>query len=302
MTWVETCLIPIKDRSTYITVEYATIDVEDGAFALLDSRGVRLRLPIGTVTCILLGPGTTITHAAVRLAADVRCLLIWIGESGVRLYSAGMPGGHRCDRLLMQAKCALDPEKRSMVIRRMYRYRFNEELGEDLTPEQMRGKEAYRVKSIYKALSSEYNIEWKGRCYDHNNWFSADPVNRCISAATSCLYGLCEAAILIAGYSPAIGFIHNGRPRSFVYDIADLLKYETVVPVAFKVASEGGDEYERKVRLECRDMFANEKVLERLVPLIGSLFEGEDCPLEFVVRPPGFSSSEGGYYDDDTDC
>ena len=240
MTWVDTCVIPIKDRSTYITVEYASIDVEDGAFALIDSRGVRLRLPIGSVTCILLGPGTTVTHAAIRLAAEVRCLLIWIGESGVRLYSAGMPGGHRCDRLLVQAGCALNPEKRSKVIRRMYRYRFGEDYSEEMSPEQMRGKEAYRVKSKYRALSEEYGIKWNGRRYDSNNWASADPVNRCISAATSCLYGLCEAAILIAGYSPAIGFIHNGRPRSFVYDVADLLKFETVVPLAFKVASERG--------------------------------------------------------------
>ena len=46
--------------------------------------------------------------------------------------------------------------------------------------------------------------------------------NRCLSAATACLHGLTEAAVLAAGYAPAIGFLHTGKPLSFVYDIADL--------------------------------------------------------------------------------
>ena len=171
-------------------------------------------------------------------------------------------------------------------------------LAELKSVEQMRGKEAARVKRIYAELSREYGVEWNGRRYDAANWRSADPINRCISSATSCLYGLSEAAILIAGYSPAIGFVHTGRPRSFVYDVADLIKYETAVPVAFKVASEQREDFETHVRHECRDMFARRHTLESLVPLINSIFSGlEADDVDGVVPSPDFSSDEGRCYD-----
>lgn len=295
---IRTCVVPLKDRSTYISVEYGVLDVEDGAFVLRDISGVRTSIPVAGLACIMLGPGTTITHSAVSLAADVRCLLIWTGENGVRLYSTGMPGGSRCDRLLNQARAALIPEYRQEVIRRMYQYRFDESLDPGLSVEQMRGKEAARVKRIYTELSHEYGIEWNGRRYDASDWKSADPINRCISSATSCLYGLSEAAVLIAGYSPAIGFVHTGRPRSFVYDVADLFKYETVVPMAFKVASEQREDFEMHVRHECRDMFAREHILESLVPTINSMFHGLEADgIDGVVSSPDFSSNDGRCYD-----
>ncbi|MBE6514008.1 MAG: type I-E CRISPR-associated endonuclease Cas1 [Thermoplasmata archaeon] len=296
MTWIDTCSIPLKERSSYIFLEYGRLDVEEGAFVLRDSKGSRVQIPVGAVTCIMLGPGTDITHEAVKLAAAVKCLLVWVGEYGVRLYSAGMPGGHRCDRLLEQARCALDPDLRKSVVYRMYQYRFDEPFSPGLSLEQMRGKEAYRVKSIYRSLSEEYGVTWTGRRYDANNWSSADVVNRLLSTANSCLYGICEAAILIAGYSPSIGFIHSGRPRSFVYDVADLMKYETVVPLAFRYASDHRDHSESDVRQECREMFRKERILERIVPLINSLFEDRITDPGGVVEPPAFSESDGGFY------
>jgi len=55
------------------------------------------------------GGTTVVSHAAVVLAARVGCLLMWVGEQGVRIYSAGRPGGARSDRLLYQANRVLDP-------------------------------------------------------------------------------------------------------------------------------------------------------------------------------------------------
>ena len=302
MNPIQTCVVPLKDRSTYIHIEYGTVDVQDGAMVVTDVRGIRTSIPVGTLACLMLGPGTSITQAAVSLAAEVRCLLMWVGENGVRLYSTGMPGGCRCDRLLNQADAALDPCKRGEVIRRMYQHRFDERLEPDLSVEQMRGKEAARVKRIYSDLAKEYGIEWKGRRYDPSNWKSADPVNRCISSATSCLYGLSEAAILIAGYSPAIGFIHTGRPRSFVYDVTDLIKYDTVVPIAFRIASEQREDFEQHTRHACRDEFGRKNTLELLIPLINSLFAGlSSSEPAGVVESPDFSESEGRCYDG-SDC
>lgn len=82
-----------------------------------------------------------------------------------------------------------------------------------------------------------------------------------------------EAAILAAGYAPAIGFLHTGKPQSFVYDIADIVKFDTVVPEAFRIAglAEKGRltmPLERSVRLACRDSFRRTKLLDRLIPMI----------------------------------
>jgi len=98
------------------------------------------------------------------------------------------------------------------------------------------------------------------------DWRSADPVNRALSAANSCLYGLCHAAILSSGYSPAIGFIHTGKQLSFVYDIADLYKAELTIPLAFRIARDPPSDLERCVRLSLRDIFRESKLVQRIIP------------------------------------
>jgi len=261
--------IAIKERVSMAFVEKGQVDVLDGAFVVVDSvHGVRTHIPLGSLTCLMLEPGTRISHAAVALASRVGCLLVWIGESGVRLYAAGQPGGARSDRLLYQAKLALDDDARLKVIRKMYEVRFGEEPPRRRSIEQLRGIEGARVRKTYELLAKRHGIVWRGRRYDAEEWDHADVGNRCLSAATHALYGVTEAAILAAGYAPAIGFLHTGKPRSFVYDIADLVKFETVVPVAFRVAASGAADAEREVRRLCRRTFRDTKLLARLIPLI----------------------------------
>lgn len=278
--------IPIRDRSSIVFLEYGQVDVVDGAFVLIDTNGVRVQVPVGGLACLMLEPGTRITHAAVALAARVGCLLVWIGEGGVRLYAAGQPGGARADRLLYQAKAALEDAARLRVVRAMYRHRFGEEPPARRSVDQLRGIEGVRVRRMYQLLARQYGVTWQSRRYDPSHWEEADLPNRCLSAATSCLYGLSEAAILAAGYAPAIGFLHRGKPQSFVYDIADIFKFETVVPVAFSIAAkvERGElspkSIEREVRVACRDAFRRSGILDRIIPLIG------DILAESGVTPP----------------
>lgn len=260
--------IAIKERFSLLFLEKGELDVIDGAFVLVNKNGVRTQIPVGGIACLMLEPGSRVSHAAASLAARVGCLLIWVGEAGVRLYSAGQPGGARADRLLYQAKLALDDDLRRRVVRKMYDMRFNEILPDSYSIEQMRGMEAARVKKMYQMFAQQYGIDWKGRSYDPEDWNSADVQNRCLSSATSCIYGVTEAAVLAAGYSPAVGFIHTGKPRSFVYDIADLFKFETVVPIAFRIASEKHTNYERAVRLACRDAFRETRLLKKIIPAI----------------------------------
>jgi len=271
----------MKERSSMLFVEYGRLDVIDGAFVLEDEKGVRAQIPVATLACIMVQPGTTVTHAAVKLAAYVGCLLIWVGEGGVRLYAAGQPGGARADRLLYQARLALDDALRLKVVRRMYALRFGEEPPARRSIEQLRGIEGARVRKMYEILAKRYGVEWKRRSYDVKDWEGGDVLNQCLSSATACLYGICEAAILAAGYAPAIGFIHTGKPRSFVYDVGDLFKFETVVPAAFQVAKRGGvTNPERETRLACRDHFRQTHLLSRIIPTI------EDMLAAGGVEPP----------------
>jgi len=260
--------IPMKERLSVLFVEKGQLDVLDGAFVVVDKNGVRTHIPVGGVACLMLEPGTRVSHAAVTLASRVGCLLVWIGDGGVRLYASGQPGGARADRLLYQAKLALDDDTRLKVVRKMYEMRFKEKSPERRSVQQLRGIEGVRVRKMYELLAKQYKVDWKKRNYDHSDWCSGDIPNRCLSSATSCLYGICEAAILAAGYAPAVGFIHTGKPQSFVYDIADIFKFETVVPVAFKIASKKPYKPEREVRIACRDVFRQSRLLKCIIPTI----------------------------------
>ena len=300
--------IPIKDRASILFIEKGRLDVLDGAFVVVDRNGVRTHIPVGGLACLMLEPGARISHAAVALAARVGCLLIWVGESGVRLYSAGQPGGARADRLLHQAHLALDPDARLKVVRKMYDMRFGEPAPQRRSVDQLRGIEGARVKRMYGLIAQRHNVQWKGRRYDPEDWRAADLPNRCLSQATACLYGIAEAAILAAGYAPAIGFLHTGKPQSFVYDVADIYKFDTVVPVAMEVA--GQAQHGRnpaaadpvgEVRRRCRDRFRRTGLLQKIIPDIetmlaaGEVAVPEPPPEAQPVAIPGAPSGDAGH-------
>lgn len=292
--------IPIKDRNSMIFLQYGQVDVIDGAFVLVDQTGVRMHIPVGSVVCIMLEPGTRVSHAAIKLAAQVGTLLIWVGEAGVRLYASGQPGGARSDKLLYQAQLALDEDLRLKVVRKMFELRFGEPAPAKRSVDQLRGIEGARVRKTYQLLAQQYGVQWRGRKYDVKDWEKGDVINQCLSAATSCLYGVTEAAVLAAGYAPAIGFIHSGKPLSFVYDIADIVKFETVVPEAFKIAAKSPRLPDREVRIACRDIFRSSNLLARLIPLIEEVLAAgeiqpppppEDAQPPAIPEPPSIGDS-----------
>ena len=286
MTYVPLKRTPLRERASILFVEHGQIDVSDQAFVLIDADG-RTQIPVAGLTALMLEPGTRISHAAVKLAAEVGCLLIWTGEAGVRLYAAGEPGGASARHLLYQARIALDETARLNVVRAMYAQRFGETAPERRSVDQLRGMEGVRVRETYKRLAAEHGVDWQGRRYDAKAWRAADVPNQCLSAANACLYGLAEAAILAAGYAPQIGFLHSGNPRAFVFDIADLYKFETVVPQAFRIAAElqcGGGEGspESRVRHACRDAFRKSRLVDRIIPDIHALLaaSGIEAPAD----------------------
>jgi len=254
----------VRDRISFLYVEHARIDQEAKAIAVHDAAGVT-PVPCANLNAVLLGPGTNITHAAVLALADNGCLAIWCGEQGVRCYAAGIGTTRNAERHLHQALLCSRQSTRLKVVRRMYALRFEDALDETLSLQQIRGKEGVRVRDAYARAAREWGIEWKGRNYQREQWNAADPANRALSAANSCLYGICHAAIIAAGYAPALGFIHTGKQLSFVYDVADLYKMDLTVPIAFQMAATVTRDLEREVRKACRDAFARDRILERVV-------------------------------------
>ncbi len=293
--------IPLKERASLVFVERAQIDVKDGAFVAIDAKGNRTHVPVGGVACLMLEPGARISHAAVSLAGRVGTLIVWIGEAGVRMYASGQPGGARSDKLLWQASLALDETARLRVVKEMYRVRFNEPAPSRRSIEQLRGIEGARVREHYKLLAEHNNVKWRRRDYNPKDWGTGDLPNRCLSSATACLYGLTEAAVLAAGYAPAIGFLHTGKPLSFVYDVADLWKMKTVVPEAFRIAGlaqrKGLDlPVERAVRMACRDSFRQTGLLTKIIPQIEEVLKAGDLP---IPKPP--PEAQGPAFVTDTD-
>ena len=270
-----------RDALSFLYVEHVRIEQEEKSIALYDADG-KTPVPVAGLSVLMLGPGTNITHAAIRALADNNCLVIWCGEQNVRFYAFGMGGTRSAKGILRQAERAADERRRLEVVERMYRMRFREDLPAGLTVQELRGREGIRVRSAYARASRESGVPWTGRSYKRTDWRSADPVNRALSCANSCLYGLCHAAILSAGYSPALGFIHTGKQLSFVYDIADLYKVKVTIPVAFEAGSEDGGDLERRVRLRCRDIFRETRLVQRVVPDIQYVLGEAEEPAPFA--------------------
>lgn len=246
-------------------MEHCRVDQESRAIAIHDENG-KTPVPCANLALLMLGPGVTITHAAILVLADHGCLVVWVGEEGVRFYAAGMGETRNASNFLHQARMWARADLRMQVVRRLYQLRFSEEFAPELTLRQIRGMEGARVRDAYAGASRETGVPWSGRSYRRDKWNNADPVNRALSTANSCLYGICHAAIVSAGFSPALGFIHTGKMLSFVYDIADLYKAEITIPLAFRAAADTEDGLERRVRLSCRDEFVSNRLLEKIIP------------------------------------
>jgi CRISPR-associated protein Cas1 len=265
-------LLPkVRDSGSFLYLERGRLEQDDRSIAYVNELG-RVAIPAARLSLIMLGPGTTITHRAIVNAAECGCSIAWVGEEGVRMYAAGLGATRSARRILRQAALLADDAQRMRVIREMYTMRFPGPLPLDATLRQVRGAEGARVRDTYRRLSAEYDVPWSGRSYARDDWDAATPINRALSAANSCLYGICHAAIVSVGYSPALGFVHTGKALSFVYDVADIYKTETSVPAAFRAVQSGATEVERAARHALREQFHTTRLLSRIVDDLGHLF------------------------------
>lgn len=264
-----------RDGLSYLYVEKCKIEKEKKAIALFNKEG-KIPIPSASLAVLMIGPGVSITSEAVKNLVKTGCLITWCGEEGVRFYAHGMGKTRSANKLLLQAYLAVNEDLRLKVVKNMYELRFQEKLSEDVTIQQLRGLEGSRMRKIYSTYSEITGVEWKGRNYDRQNWGKADPINRAISSANACLYGICHAAIVAAGYSSAIGFIHVGKQLSFVYDIADLYKADITVPCAFQKVREGTHKIESRIRHTLRNDFKTHGLLKKIIPDIEKVLTVSD--------------------------
>lgn len=265
----ETTTLPHRERSPFLVVDRGHLRASSHCLLLVRGED-EIEIPVAIVSSILIEPGVTVTHEAVKLAAENGTLLVWVGEAGVRVYSAGMPGGKHAERLIQQVKIHLDPVERLAAAKRLYELMFDCDMPDTRSIEKLRGMEGSMVKKQYQEIASLHGVEWTGRAN------APIPLQDALGFATSCLYGVAEAVILASGYTPAIGIVHSGDRRSMVYDLADTIKFKTVIRAAFEVFQESGVDTKNRVRRRCRDMFREQKTAE---VLFGNLFEimAEKC-------------------------
>ena len=281
-----------RDSISFLYFDHCRIEQDDFSIAVFQKESC-YRIPCANISTLLLGPGSVITHAAVKTLGENLCTIQWVGEDALRFYACGRSGASGTDRLLHQVAKYSDPAARLAVVRRMYAFRFQEELSVDLTLQQIRGMEGVRMRTIYQRLSKATGVEWSGRSYRTEAWDESSEINKALSIANFTLYSVCQAVLQSVGYLPALGFVHTGKPLSFVYDVADLYKGETSIPAAFEAVSSSYLDLSGLVRRKCREKFTAMRLMSRIV-------DDLDRILEFR-RDPGANDGTCYLWDDHID-
>jgi CRISPR-associated protein Cas1 len=213
-----------------------------------------VEIPTAAISCVLLGPGVSITTRALATFARHGTTVLSVGSGVVRAYAGILPDSLSTAWLERQVRAWADDARRLDVAIRMYEHRFDDDVPAGTTLQQLRGLEGQRMKALYRLHAQQQRIGRFSRNYDPDSWATQDPVNLALSAANTCLYGVVHAAMLAMGISPALGFVHTGTQHAFVYDIADLYKAKLTIPLAFSLheASDPESAARRKLREELR--------------------------------------------------
>lgn len=221
------------------------MEIDDSSVKWIDCDKNVIRLPIATLNCLLLGPGTSITHEAVKVISAANCCICWVGEDSLLFYAVGQTPTSNTRNFHKQLLLSADKEKSLEVARRMYARRFPKAELAGKTLKEMMGMEGYRVRELYQQKALEYQIGWKGRSYVPGKFELGDMTNQIMTSANAALYGIISSAVHSMGYSPHIGFIHSGSPLPFVYDLADLYKEKLCIDLAFALTIDMAGRYNK---------------------------------------------------------
>ncbi len=237
-------------------------------------------IPFQSLSMILLGPGSTVNHDALRLMARHGTALVAVGEDGVRCYTAPplMPDSSEIARRQMRAWGDASGS-RITIARRMYAIRLGE-LVPHTEIDILRGIEGARMRQTYKNLAQRYGIPWKGRRYDRKKPLSADIPNQAINHASVAVTSAAVIAVMAVGAIPQLGFIHEHSGDAFALDIADLFRDTVLLPAAFQSAKAVMEnpklDIERQTRKSTGEMLRSQRVISKMIDHIKKLFEGID--------------------------
>ena len=276
---LEKARIPHTDRHGLVWLERGRLEVVDGCLRFVTAGGTELaagdyQIPHQSLSIILLGPGSSVTHDALRLLARHGCALAAIGEGGVRYYTAPplLPDTSALAR--QQVALWADAKTRIEVARAMFALRFNE-IVRTRDIEVLRGQEGARIKRSYQLVADTYGIKWKGRRYDRQNPNAGDHPNQAINHAASAMRSAAAIAVASVGAIPQLGFIHEDSGQSFVLDIADLYRHNVTLEIAFGAVNSAhdGQPLERMVRQRAAKIFRQKKIIPSMIDNIKSLLE-----------------------------
>lgn len=235
----------VSDKYPFIYLERGRLEIDDSSLKWIDSHGEVIRLPIATVSCLLLGPGTSITHEAVKVAAAANCSVCWVGEDSLLFFATGITPVSDSRNLRRQAELSSDEQMSLTVARKMMRQRFPGASLDNKTRQELMGMEGIRVRDLYLQKAEQYGVGWKGRSYTPGRFELSDLTNRILTASNAALYGILCSITHSLGYSPHLGFIHSGSPLPFIYDLADLYKAELCIDLAFALTLSLAGEYNK---------------------------------------------------------
>ncbi|MBV5329024.1 MAG: type I-E CRISPR-associated endonuclease Cas1 [Chlorobium sp.] len=235
----------IENKYPFVYLERGRLEIDDSSVKWIDCDANVVRLPIATVNCLLLGPGTSVTHEAIKVLAAANCMVCWVGEDSMLFYAVGQTPTADTRNFRRQMLLAADEKKAVEVARRMFARRFPGAELADKTLQEMMGMEGYRVRNVYAQKAEQYQVGWKGRKFVPGKFEISDLTNQILSATNAALYGILAGAVYSMGYSPHIGFIHSGSPLPFIYDLADLYKEHLCIDLAFSLTLKMAGRYNK---------------------------------------------------------
>ncbi len=235
----------VKDKYPFLYLERGRLEIDDSSVKWLDAEGNVVPLPVATLNTLLLGPGTSITHEAIKTATAANCSVCWVGEDSLLFYAAGFLPTADSRNLKVQMALAGNETSSLEVARTMFAKRFPDAdlAGKSLSS--MMGMEGNRVRALYQQKAEEYGVGWNGRQFTPGKFQMSDVTNQVLTATNAALYGILCSAVHAMGYSPHIGFIHSGSPLPFVYDLADLYKEKLCIDLAFSLTREMAGRYDK---------------------------------------------------------
>ncbi|EIA0806492.1 type I-E CRISPR-associated endonuclease Cas1 [Vibrio vulnificus] len=268
----------VKDKFPFIYLERGRLEIDDSSLKWLDADGNVVRLPVATLNTILLGPGTSLTHEAVKTAAAANCAICWVGEDSLLFYAAGFVPTATTRNLQKQVKLASGRNSSLKVARNMFQRRFPNDDLDGKSLKEMMGLEGSRVRQLYEQKANEYGVGWKGRQFTPGKFLMGDMTNRILTSTNAALYGILCSSIHAMGYSPHIGFIHSGSPMPFVYDIADLYKEDLTIDLAFSLTRKMAGQYDKHIVSSAfRERIIELNILKRIGQDINELMGMDEC-------------------------